>query len=128
MTEPQPAALEEVLPGLRLAFFELMWPAFRWIESLWIRESNGQYQLFAETTATQDKKKLDRFNYLVREVLDEEEKVLDELAPDLKHKIEHTIQYGPSVPRDGGYQELMSDRVFKKIAKRFAPWRLENGQ
>ena len=77
MTEPQHTFLDAMLPGFQLAFFELMWPASRWIESLWIRESKGQLQLFVETTI-QDRKKLDRFEYLVKEVLGEEEKVLDE--------------------------------------------------
>ena len=128
MTEPQTPSLEELLPGMRFAFFEMMWPGFRWIESLWIRETNGQYQLFVQIMAPQDRTKLDRFNYVVGEVLKAGERMLDELEPATKHRLPHTIQYGPIVPRDVGYRELMTDAVFKKIAKKHAPWRLEEGR
>jgi hypothetical protein len=128
MTEDQRGILDKALPGLRLIFFEFMWPPFRWIRNLWIRERDGHYELFAEVHDMQDQTKLDGFSYLAGEILDEEEKVIDRLAPGSKHKIERRIQYGPSVPRDGGYQELMSDRVFRMIAKRHAPWRLDDGE
>jgi hypothetical protein len=128
MKETQSPPLDELLSALRAMFFELMWPGFRWIESLWIRKNNDQYQLFVQTAGTKDKESLDGFNYLVGEVFKNMERALDELAPGAKHKIEHTIQYGPSAPRDGEYQELMSDRVFKMIAKRHTPWRLDDGE
>src|SRR5437660_5871796 len=128
MMEPQSPTLDELLPGMRFAFFELMWPGFEWIKSLWIGKSDGRYQLFVQTTGPQDKKKWDRFNYLAGRVFKGVERLLDELAPNSKHTIEHTIQYGPSVPQDGEYQELMSARVFKEIAEKHAPWRLEGGQ
>ncbi len=126
MTEPQRPSLDDLLPKMQFVFFEFMWPAFQWIRSVWIEESNGQYQLFAQTTATQDKRKLDGFTYLVGEALKGGERMLDELEPGTKHRLPYTVQYGPSVPRDVGYRELMTDAVFKKIAKKHAPWRLEN--
>ncbi len=127
MKESQSPPLDELLSALQAMFFELMWPGFRWIERLWIRKSNNQYQLFVQTAGTKDKESLDGFNYLVGEVFKNMERVLDELAPGAKHKIEHTIQYGSDAPHDGEYQELMSDTVFRKIAKKHAPWRLEEG-
>ena len=51
-----------------------------------------------------------------------------EREPNSKHKIEYKIQNGLTVPQDDGYRELMSDRLFKKIAKKHAPWRLGAGQ
>jgi hypothetical protein len=128
MTEAQRTALDELLSGLRLPIFEIIWPTFRWIQSIWIKESKGQFQLFVEAIAKPDKKEAGDFDYLISEVFDEGEKLLDELEPNAKHPIRFTVQYGPSVPKDCGYQEMMSDRIFKKIAKRFAPWRLENGR
>src|SRR5207248_7796868 len=112
MTKLQRTSLGEQLPGLQLAFFELIWPAFRWIKSIWIKESKGQFEVFVEATATQDKKEWDDFDYLADEVFNAGE----------KHKIQHTVQHGPTVPKDRGYRELMSDRVFKAIASKHAPW------
>src|SRR5258708_29537634 len=129
MSEPRRTALYVLLPGLRVAFFEMIWPAFRWIQSIWIKESDGQFQLFVEAAAPQNEKERDDFDYLVGQVLAQLQKSRADLMPELaKYKIEHTIQYGATVPQDGGYQVLMSDGWFKKIAKRYAPWRLENGR
>lgn len=128
MAKPRSTTLDELLPGMQHAFFDTVWPAFTWLKSIWIRESNGQFQLFVEASAAQDDKEWDDFDYLAGEVFKAAERLLDELEPKLKHKIKHTIQYGPAVPKDGGYRELMSARVFKKIAKKHAPWRLERGR
>jgi hypothetical protein len=128
MRKPQHTAVDELVSGLQLPVFEIIWPAFRWIRSIWIKESKGEFQVFAEVNAPQDKKRLERFEYLMREMFDEGEELLDELEPSSKHTIRFAVQYGPAVPKDLGYQEMMSDRVFKKIAKKRAPWRLENGR
>src|SRR5258707_1030315 len=127
MTKPQDKSLDEQLPGLRIAFFEIIWQVFRWIESIWIKESKGQFQVFVRAAAAQDEKEWDDFDYLAGRVFKSGERVLDELAPNSKHKIEYTIHHGPAVPKDG-YRELMSDRVFKIIAKKHASWRLEDGR
>jgi len=129
MKKPQGPTFDELLPGMQAAFFEILWPTFRWIQSIWIKESKkSEFQLFVEATATQDNKEWDDFDYLAGEVFKGVERLLDESAPNSKHKIKHTIQHGPSVPKDHEYRELMSDRVFKKIAKKHAPWRLDNGR
>lgn len=128
MNKSQSPMLDELLPGMRVAFFEVIWPTFRWIQGIWIKENEDQFDLFVETTTPQDDKEWDDFDYLAGRVFKVAEKLLDESAPDSKHEIKHSIQHGSSVPKDGGYRELMSDRVFKMIAKRHAPWRLEDGR
>jgi hypothetical protein len=75
-----------------------------------------------------EKKRLKRFEHVMREIFDIREELLDEWEPNSKHTIRFTVQYGSAVPNDQGYQEMMSDRIFKKIAKRHAPWRLEHGR
>jgi len=129
MTESQNTLLDDVtLRGFRLMYFEFIWPAFRWIESIWIREKNGQLQLFVQTSDSQNETEWDDLDYLVREIFEHEEQALDREEPGSKHKIEYIIQHGPSIPKDCGYRELMSDRLFKKLAKRLAPSRLEIGR
>jgi hypothetical protein len=81
-----------------------------------------------QAAAAQDEKEWDDFHYLSGEVFKAVERLLDELAPSSKHKIEYRIQHGPTVPQDAGYRELMSDRVFKKLAKKHAPRRLRLGR
>ena len=127
MTDRQNPPLDQLLPRLQFVLVEFMWPGYRWIRSVWIREGNGQYHLFVETKGAHDEEKLDGFSYLVGEILKGAEKILDEETPGSKHKIKYTIQFGSTVPRDGGYQELMSARIFKEIAEKHEPWRLDNG-
>ena len=126
MSEPERTALHELLPVLRLTFFELIWDAFPWIQSIWIKESNRQFHLFVEARTPQDQKERDDLDYLVGETIAHLQKLRADLMPSLAtYKIEHTIDYGPKVPEGLGYQELMSDRWFKKIAKKLHPgdWR-----
>src|SRR5947208_3764487 len=129
MSEPQRTALYVLLPVLRAAFFDFIWPTFRWTQSIWIKESDGQFQVFVQAAAPPNEKEQDDFDYLVGQVLKQLQKSNADVMPELAtYTIEFMVQYGGSVPQDGGYQELMSDRWFKKMAKRFAPWRLENGR
>jgi len=127
MTDRQNPPLDQLLPRMQFVLVGFIWPPFRWIRSVWIKEGNGQYQLFVETTGARDEENLDGFSYLVGEKFKGSERMLDEQSPGSKHEIKHTIQYDSSVPRDGGYQELMSARAFKEIAEKHEPWRLENG-
>ena len=65
---------------------------------------------------------MDDFDLLVSETLSHlQELRADRLSGLVKYKIEHTIQYGRSVPQGHGWEELMSDWWFKTIAKRLAP-------
>ena len=117
--------LDELLPGMRAAFFETVWPAFQWIQSIWVKARRDQFHLFVVATAEQDKKEWDDFDYLAGAVFKSLQRALDEREPNSKYKIEYRIQNGLTVPQDDGYCELMSDRVYERIAKRHAPWRLE---
>ena len=118
MTNPKSSSLDERLPGLQRAFFEVIWRLFPWIRTIWIKESNGQFQVFVEETAPQEEKEWDDFNYHAEEAFNAGE----------NRKIRHSVLHGPTVPQHRGYRELMSDRVFKEIAKKHAPWRLEKGR
>ena len=128
MSKPRSPTLDELLPGMQLAFFDTVWPAFQWIQSIWVKAGRDQFHLFVVATAEQDKKEWDDFDDLAGAVFKSVERALDEREPNSKHKIEYTIQNGLTVPQDDGYRELMSDGVFKRIAKRDAPWRLEGGR
>jgi hypothetical protein len=120
--------LDKLLPGMQHAFFDTVWPTFRWVKSIWIKGNEYQFHLFVEETAAQNDKEWDDFHYLAGRVFKAVERLLDELAPSSKHKVEFMVQHGPIVPKDRGYRELMSDRVFKNIAKKHAPWRLAGGR
>jgi hypothetical protein len=81
MSEPQNPSLEELLPRMQFVFLGIMWPPYRWIRNIWIRESNDQYQLVVQTTAPQSSEKMDGFRYLVGEVIESVERTLDKTSP-----------------------------------------------
>ncbi len=128
MTRPQHTKLNELLPGMQHAFFDTVWPAFSWIQSIWIKEIEGQFHFFVVLTQRQNEKEWEDFEYLTGEVLKAVQRSLDELEYGTNREIKYTIGHGPTIPSDDGYQELMSDRVFKAIAEKHAPWRLEDGR
>ena len=129
MTKPE-TALYQLLSSLRVAFFDWIWgDAFPWIESIWIKESDKKFHLFVETSDIQPQTEMDDLDYSVDRILRQLQKSRADLMPSLAtYKIEHTIQYGPTVPKNLGYEELMTDWWFKKIAKMFSPGRLERGR
>jgi hypothetical protein len=128
MTKTHHVVLSELLPGMQDVFFEVIWRLFPWMRRIWIKESNGHFQLFVEATAAPDKQTSDNVAYHVKEAFTAAEQKYDEWFPDSKHSFQHTIQYGRSAPPNPGYRVLMSDRVFKRVAKEIAPWRLERGR
>ncbi len=128
MTKPQRPTVDELVSELRLLIFEFIWPTFKWIQGIWIKESRGAFIVFTQVHAMPKKISVERFEYVMREMFNESEEPRDELEPKSKDAIRFTVEYGPEVPKDRGYQELMSDRVFRMIAKRHAPSRLTIGR
>lgn len=116
MSRPR-SILEERLAGLQLAVFEIVWPAFPWIRSLWIRQVNRRIEIFVEmASALADEEREDCLR-LVKEML-------DVAMPGLGH----AVAFGAKVPQGEDCLELMSDRLFQQIAKEVAPWRLRGGR
>ena len=114
MTERRRRKLDELLPGMQLAIFEIIWFAFPWMQSIWIKESNTQLQFFVQAAGAPGEKEWEDCQRLVKEMV-------DVAVPNA----DHTIRYGSTVPQAEGYLELMSDGLFKRIAKEVAPWRLD---
>lgn len=117
MSEFQGKSLRELLPGMQLAVFEITWFTFPWIHSIWIKQNNGQIQFFVEVASAPSEDEQENCRRLLKEMLDVAMPYTD-----------HTVEYGPMGSQVDGYHELMSDRLFKAIASKVAPWRLEVGR
>jgi hypothetical protein len=114
MTELQRKSLSELLPGMQLAVFEIIWFAFPWMRSIWIKENSRQVHFFIEVPSALPEQEREDCRRLLKEMLDVAMPGTD-----------HTAEYGPVAPHANGYHELMSDRLFKAIASKVAPWRLD---
>lgn len=112
--------VEEHLPGLQLAFFEIVWPAFDWLGAIGLRPEPGHVvsvQLRASELPT--KGDLDDCKRLLRDVL-------DAAFAGVKVKI-HITKDKPGAEVKGWYLGMSPD-LFKVIASSHAPWRLERGR
>ena len=108
--------LHDKLPGVQLAVFETVWPAFEQLSEVLVCLDGGDlkvYCRFAKTPAASDKADCQR---LLGEVL---EAAFD--APTM------SFEFGVSKP-SRAYDQVMSEELFTTIAKRIAPWRLQAGR
>ena|SRR5205807_9500770 len=108
--------LHDKLPGIQLAVFETVWPAFEQLSEVLVRLDSGDlnvYCRFAKAPGASDKADCER---LLREVL--------EIAFDAPNA---SFEFGVSKPGHV-YDQIMSAEVFTAIAKRVAPWRLQGGR
>ena len=108
--------LHDKLPGIQLAVFETVWPAFEQLSEVLVRLDDGElkvYCRFAKPPTASDKADCQR---LLGEVL---EAAFD--APNT------SFEFGVSKP-SGAYDQVMSEKLFTAIAKRVAPWRLQAGR
>lgn len=120
MTCGRPVGSE--LAGLQLAFFETVWPAFEWIESVVLEATAGGKQkirvLCMSLPSTQERAEC---KAMILEVLSESIQFRD-----AEVLIEPSSPTRTELPQ--GTTELISEAVFKAIARDFAPWRLELGR
>jgi hypothetical protein len=122
MTDDQHSKLGGLLAGIQLGIFEVIWPTFRWVRSIWIKKGR-QVHLFVHVAESPDEEDWEDFKRLAKELL-------DVAARNYRAELSagYTIRYGLQAPPDQEYQELMSDSLFKQIAREVAPWRLNSGR
>ena len=112
------AVVDEKLPGIQLALFELIWPAFEWIDSIHVKADSSTcfvHVQAAELPGTPEQADCER---LIGEIF---EAVL--AGTPLRLKVTQ-VKHAPG----SGYREAKSGDLFKIIAKDVAPWRLDAGR
>jgi hypothetical protein len=112
------------LAGLQVGVFEALWPGFDWLRAIWVRRGAGRVHFHVQAAALPNDEERDAFGDLIG-VLVEAGREVDPAS----FRSGFTIRYGlRRVPRGVGYRIVMSDRVFREIARKRAPWRLANGR
>ena len=115
---------ERLLNGMSHAVFEVTWSAFPWMKQIWIKNSAGRAHFIVQVAEAVAKEE-DEFCRQDAQTLVEAVRNID---PTL-FPAGYTLRYSRRrVPRGMGYRTLMSDRLFREIAKKKAPWRLERGR
>ena len=112
------ASLADRVPGIQLAIFELVWPAFVWIDRVSVRREGKLCRVTVESKDVPAAAERTDCETILGEVLDAG-------LADTGLRYELVFSQSPST---GEVQELMSTLLFKKIAADVAPWRLESGR
>ena len=111
--------LAERLSGIQLALFELIWPAFDWIEAIYVGAEPGLCLAYVQVNRPPSQAEEDDCKRLLGEIFDA---ALAGTSMRLK------VVQGKQRPLAAGYQEAISGEIFKMIAKEVAPWRLDAGR
>lgn len=115
---------DRLLGGMQLGVFEVLWLTFRWVKGIWIRRSGGRAYFHVQATDMPNDEEPEAFHDQIETMIDVAKEV-DRAS----FRAAFTIRYSPRrVPRGVGYRILMSDRLFREIARRRAPWRLTDGR
>lgn len=109
-------ALEDLLPGIQLAVFEILWAAEQRLDRIAFLEREGRLDIFFEWNTEPSEEDRASAEYLMQEVLDV---AFEGIAPDT------CFASGQAAPT--GYRDLMTHTIFHAIASAHAPWRLEQG-
>jgi hypothetical protein len=123
MTKHRRGKLDRLLPGMQLAIFEVVWAVFPWIGAIWLKRSDHLVQLFIKVASVPGEDEREDCDRLLGEVIEAGARY-----DAATFGGRHTIRYGYAVPAQEGFVELMSDRVFRAIARKRAPWRLRRGR
>ena len=107
------------LAGIQLALFELIWPSFDWIDTIYVASSPNKCSVHVQAAHLPSPGEWDDCERLLGEVFGA---VLAEANLHLN------LTHDKNPPARLGYQEVMSHDIFKMIAKDVAPWRLDAGR
>ena len=110
------AVVDERFPGIQLALFELIWPAFEWIDSIHVKADSSMCFVHLQAAGLPGAAEQADCERLIGEIFDA---VL--AGTPLRRKVKQ-VKHAPA---ESGYREAISIDIFKMIAKDVAPWRLD---
>lgn len=110
-------AIEDKLAGIQLAILELIWPAFTWIDQIAMSVAASKCSVYVQADVRPSSMERDDCARLLGEIF-------DEVLAGTQIRLE--VICGKQTPL--GYREVLSQEIFKAIAKEVAPWRLDAGR
>ncbi|MEC3767504.1 hypothetical protein [Cupriavidus sp. SS-3] len=107
------------LAGIQLGIFEIIWPAYPWIDQVAFRPNGRICSVHIQSHVEPIAEEWEGLTRLMRELFDV---ACDSASLHLVFEISST---GAS---ERTHIVAMSDSLFKVIASKVAPWRLNNGR
>src|SRR5918993_5721885 len=100
MTNDRQDRFDGLLAGIQLGIFEVIWPTFRWIESIWVKKGD-QFHLFIQVAELPGEEEWEDFQRLAKELL-------DVAARNYRAELSagYVIQRGLQAPQNREYLEL----------------------
>jgi len=110
--------LDQLIPGIQLAIFEILWSAQPGLRRVLIQKDENALTMHFEWMSPPTSEERDSAEYLMQEVFDI---AFADRIPSIR------FVSGTTTPAEP-YYELMSETVFKAIAADHAPWRIAAGR
>jgi hypothetical protein len=110
--------LDQLIPRIQLAIFEILWSAQPRLRRVLIQEGNHALTIHFEWSSPSTSEERDSAEYLMQEVIDI---AFADRIPSTRFVSDTTAPPEPCC-------ELMSESIFKAIAAAHAPWRLASGR
>jgi len=110
--------LDELVPGIQLAVFEIVWPAHPNLDRILFRVDDHMLDVYFQWRSAPTEVDRESSERLMQETIDV---AFDGKAPSIRFVSE-------AAPPSEQYHELMSEPIFKSIASAVAPWRLKAGR
>lgn len=111
--------VQERLPAIQLALFELIWPAFPWIQRIYLDPGPGLCTVVVQSVKSPPPPE---WNDCVRLLAE----TFDALLEDTD--VRSAVKLDKAAEIHARYVEAMSEPIFRMIAKDVAPWRLDAGR
>ena len=116
MSDTDVAKFDRLLPGIQLAVFETVWAAEPRLARIAFRGDGEILQVHFEWKDDPSPDDIAGVEFMMQGVVD--------VALESRKAVTRFTS-GCSTP--DGYREVMSDNIFRAIASRHAPWRLNSG-
>jgi hypothetical protein len=109
---------ERMVHGIQLSVFEVLWPSVVTLDALFIRSKPSGFDFYFRFNQAPSADERETCIRLMGEIV-------EAAYPGRKRQVRYL--FGTSAPM-GNFRELMSCRLFERIAEVHAPWRLRTGR
>ena len=110
---------EARLLGFQVLIFEMNWPSFKWIRSVFAQFFPGTVMLWIDCSEPPPASSVEACSAMFKEIF---EVVYGGRSRELM------LEYRDAAPNSADFKMIMSDEIFKRLAKEVAPWRLNDGR
>lgn len=107
------------IAGIQLALFEVIWPTFEWIDSIYLKSGENACVICVQSEVRPSDEEWNGCRRLINEILD---------IAFCEKVIQQRIFWQQNKPEGSDYIEIMTPAIFEEIAREVDPSRLDVGR